>query len=383
MGKVGRPGLSDAQKRQMWDRWRRGESIQQIADALGKHAGSIYWLAVSRGGFPPPERCRSSRVLGLVEREEISRGLAAGDSIRVIASRLERAPSTVSREIARHGGRERYRAGSADERAWANALRPKACLLQQNPALRELVAEKLEQDWSPEQISGWLARTFPDDRACQVSHETIYKSLFVQTRGVLKKVLLRHLRRGRMVRRNKRSLGRGPRWYGIPGAVSIHHRPTEVDDRTTAGHWEGDLITGCRDSHVATLVERHSRFVVLAQIKNKHTDTVVNAIIRQLRHLPSGLRQSLTWDRGQELAAHTRLTTATAMSVYFCDPSSPWQRGTNENTNGLLRQYLPKGADFTHLTQSDLDHIATKLNNRPRKTLNYVTPSDILKALLR
>jgi IS30 family transposase len=380
MARMGRPGLTSAQKKDLWRRWKEGESLSEIGRALGKHAGSIHGVVKASGGIVPAARTRSPRTLSLTEREEISRGLAHGASMRRIAARLGRAPSTVSREIARHGGPMRYRAVHADDRAWRNAKRPRPCLLATNLRLQALVAEKLQQDWSPQQISGWLVHTYPDDDTLRVSPETIYRSLFVQARGVLKKELVAHLRRVRMMRSSKNATRQGQGRGGIVDAVSIRDRPAEAEDRAVPGHWEGDLIRGSRNSHVATLVERHSRYVLLVKVDGKDTDTVVAALTRQVAHLPDQLRRSLTWDRGMELAAHKRFTLATDVKVYFADPRSPWQRGSNENTNGLLRQYLPKGTDLSAHSQEHLDGIALKLNTRPRKTLGYVTPAARLEA---
>jgi IS30 family transposase len=375
MAQMGRPGLTSAQKKELWRRWKEGESLSEIGRALGRHAGSIHGVVKANGGIVPATRTRSARTLSLVEREEISRELAGGRSMRRIASGLGRAPSTVSREIARHGGRTRYRAVHADDRAWRNAKRPKPCLLATNPRLRMLVAEKLQQDWSPGQISGWLVGTHPDDDTLRVSPETIYRSLFIQARGVLKKELVAHLRRVRTMRSSKHASRTGQGRGGIVDAVSIRERPAEAEDRAVPGHWEGDLIRGSRNTHIATLVERHSRFVLLIKVEGKDTDSVVGALTRQVAHLPEELMRSLTWDRGMELAAHKRFTLATDAQVYFADPRSPWQRGSNENTNGLLRQYLPKGTDLSVHSQEYLDGIALKLNTRPRKTLDYATPA--------
>jgi IS30 family transposase len=380
MARMGRPGLTSAQKKDLWRRWKEGESLSEIGRALGKHAGSIHGVVKASGGIVPAARTRSPRTLSLTEREEISRGLAHGASMRRIAARLGRAPSTVSREIARHGGPMRYRAVHADDRAWRDAKRPRPCLLATNLRLQALVAEKLQQDWSPQQISGWLVHTYPDDDTLRVSPETIHRSLFVQARGVLKKELVAHLRRVRMMRSSKNATRQGQGRGGIVDAVSIRDRPAEAEDRAVPGHWEGDLIRGSRNSHVATLVERHSRYVLLVKVDGKDTDTVVAALTRQVAHLPDQLRRSLTWDRGMELAAHKRFTLATDVKVYFADPRSPWQRGSNENTNGLLRQYLPKGTDLSAHSQEHLDGIALKLNTRPRKTLGYVTPAARLEA---
>jgi transposase, IS30 family len=375
MAQRGRPGLSPEQKRELWSRWKAGESLSEIGRALGKQAGSIHGVVASNGGYVPAVRRRSPRVLTITEREEISRGLAEGASLRRIAGRLHRAPSSISREVRRHGGRHRYRAARAEERAWDRARRPKPCKLAAVPRLRELVAGKLADDWSPEQISGWLARTYPGEHALQVSTETIYRSLFVQARGVLRKELTAHLRTRRTMRRSRQATRSGQGRGGIVDAVSIRERPAEASDRAVPGHWEGDLLAGSANTHIATLVERQSRYVMLVKVDGKDTTTVVDALTAQVRTLPAKLQASLTWDRGMELADHRRFTVATDVVVYFCDPRSPWQRGTNENTNGLLRQYFPRQTDLSVHSQADLDAVAARLNTRPRKTLHYETPA--------
>jgi IS30 family transposase len=372
--------LSAAQRADMWNRWKAGQSLNAIGRALGKDKQVIHFLLARRGGIAPPVRRRSRRALTLAEREDISRGIASGCSMRVIAKGLKRAVSTVSREVARHGGRPLYRANEADQQAWESALRPKTCLLATHTKLRELVASKLMQDWSPEQISGWLKQSYPDDESLRVSHETIYRTLFLQARGALKQELVRHLRSKRRIRRSRHARKSGHRMGQIVDAVSIRERPAEVEDRAIPGHWEGDLLRGTRNSHVATLVERHSRFCMLVKVSGRDTATVVAALSRQVRELPATLRRSLTWDRGLEMAQHKSFTMATDVQVYFCDPQSPWQRGSNENTNGLLRQYLPKTADLSCYSQSELDEIALRLNQRPRKTLGFQTPADRLQA---
>ena len=380
MAQMGRPGLSAAQKAELWQRWKQGQSLSEIGRALGKHAGSIHGVVSSNGGFMPPIRRRSRWALTLAEREEISRGLAMGGSIRQLAAKLGRAPSTISREIHRHGGAHRYRASEADTRAWDRARRPKRCRLATQPSLQRLVARKLILDWSPEQIAGWLKRTFPDQHTMRISHETIYRSLFIQARGVLKKELLGRLRSRRMMRRAQPASTAGqPRGQIVEG-VSIRDRPADVEDRAIPGHWEGDLITGAQNTHIATLVERQSRFTMLVKVPGKDTASVVTALSTQIQQLPSALRRSLTWDRGMELAQHKQLTRATKVQVYFCDPQSPWQRGTNENTNRLLRQYFPKGTTLSQYSQADLNRIAVRLNQRPRKTLGFQTPAAILEA---
>ncbi|MDR4469652.1 MAG: IS30 family transposase [Nitrospira sp.] len=377
---MGRPGLSAAQKADLWQRWKQGQSLSEIGRALGKHAGSIHGVVSSNGGFIPTGRRRAHWALTLAEREEISRGLAAARSIRHIAASLGRAPSTVSREIIRCGGAHAYRAAEADAQTWARTRRPKACRLASSPTLQRIVASKLLLEWSPEQIAGWLKQAFPDQSTMRISHETIYRSLFIQARGVLKKELLGHLRSRRRMRRAQHASTSGqPRGQIIDG-VSIRHRPAEAEDRAIPGHWEGDLIAGSKNTHIATLVERQSRFTMLVQVPGKDTTSVVTALSTQIRRLPSALRRSLTWDRGMELAQHKRFTVDTSVQVYFCDPQSPWQRGTNENTNRLLRQYFPKGTDLSCYSQTDLNRVALRLNQRPRKTLGFQTPAAILEA---
>jgi IS30 family transposase len=328
------------------------------------------------GGIRPPEKRRSRLALSLAEREEISRGVVAGQSLRSIAESLGRAPSTVSREINRNGGRRYYRASQADEAARERASRPKPCKLAENPALSRIVAEKLQLQWSPRQIAGWLKYTYPDDENYQVSHETIYRTLFIQARGALKKELLGQLRRTRAMRRSRHHTQKTEDHGRITGTVSISERPASVEDRAVPGHWEGDLIFGSNNSQIATLVERHTRYVMLARVNGKDSETVINALIKQAHKLPRELYKSLTWDRGSEMADHKRFTLATDIKVYFCDPQSPWQRGSNENTNGLLRQYFPKGMDLSSVHQNRLNAVARRLNERPRETLNFRTPAE-------
>jgi IS30 family transposase len=361
---------------EIWPRWTAGHSMSDIARALGLRASGVYASIARTGGFAPRPRRRAARALTVAEREDISRGLAAGDSFRQLARQLGRPPSTVSREVGRHGGRTGYRATVADQAAWARSRRPKRCRLACCGPLRRVVVTKLRQDWSPDQIAAWLRRTYPDNPAMHVSHETIYRTLFVQARGVLKRDLLAHLRQGRRMRRPKPA-GRSRRGQ-ILEAVSIRERPPTADDRAVPGHWEGDLLAGAQHSHIATLVERSSRLVVLVRLAHgKDSRHVVRALARRVRTLPQGLMTSLTWDRGTELAAHKTFTVATDVRVYFCDPHSPWQRGSNENTNGLLRQYLPDGTDLSTVSQAQLNRIARRLNTRPRKTLGYRTPATV------
>jgi IS30 family transposase len=367
-----RRGFSTAEKTEMWDRWQRGESLKAIGRAFGKPSSSVYFQVSPYGGIRPLPRRRSRLALTLSEREEISRGIVARRSIRSLARILGRAPSTVSREVCRNGGRDRYRASRADDQAWVRARRPKRCKLALRPWLRQAVARKLGLNWSPEQIAGWLKRAHPGAEACQVSHETIYRSLYVQARGVLKKELLLHLRSKRTMRRSKHATGKGDGRGQIKDLISISERPASVADRAVPGHWEGDLLSGPKNSYIVTLVERHTRYVMLAKVADKSTRTVVSALIKQAKKLPTELYKSLTWDRGKELMDHRRFSLATDIDVYFCDPRSPWQRGSNENTNGLLRQYFPKGTDLSVYTQAHLNKVARQLNERPRKTLGFL-----------
>jgi IS30 family transposase len=370
--------LSLAQKTEIWKRWKAGESLHEIGRAFDKPHTTIHQLLLPRGGIAPAVRRRSRLALTLAEREDISRGIASGWSMREIARRLDRAASTVSREIRRHGRRPAYRAHEADCQAWGWALRPKYCLLAMNRDLRDIVASKLILDWSPEQISGWLKNRYPDNPSMQVSHETIYRSLFIQARGVLKKELIDYLRSKRRIRRSRHPSVHG---HGrIIDAISIRERPAEAEDRAVPGHWEGDLLSGGKNSYIATLVERHSRFLMLIKLPGKDTAAVVAALSKHVRRLPATLRRSLTWDRGLEMAKHKEFTVATDVQVYFCDPQSPWQRGTNENTNLLLRQYFPRGTDLSVHSQAHLDQIALRLNQRPRKTLGFQTPASKLQA---
>lgn len=364
------------QRSEIWDRWQRGESMSYIGRGFERDSSSIYPLLSRTGGIRPPERRRSRLSLTLVEREEISRGLESRLSLRYIARQLQRSASTISREVRRNGGVDHYRAVQSDLAAWNRAHRPKVCKLACNRPLCRTISEKLQMNWSPEQIAGWLKREYPQEDHNRVSHETIYRSLFVQARGVLKKELMQYLRSKRTIRRSRYASLKRDGLGQIKDAVSIRERPASVKDRAVPGHWEGDLIVGSRNSYIATLVERHSRYVMLVKVANKDTESVVSALIKQSQKLPRELYRSLTWDRGKELADHKRFTMTTDIAVYFCDPQSPWQRGTNENTNRLLRQYLPRGTDLAVHTQASLNQIARQLNKRPRKTLQFETPAD-------
>ena len=368
--------FTDKQKADIWTRWERGESMRSIGRLFDRNSSSIYPLLSRTGGIRPPERTRSRLALTLADREEISRSLNIGASLRSIAKTLKRAPSTISREIRRNGGLVSYRAAASDTAAWDRARRPKLCKLACNRRLSHTVSDKLQKKWSPQQIAGWLKREYPGDNSNHVSHETIYRSLFVQARGALKKELLTHLRTTRTIRRSRHATLKGNKLGQIKDAVSIRERPAEVEDRAVPGHWEGDLIAGTNKSFIATLVERHSRYVMLVKVPNKETATVVNALIKHSKKLPRELYKSLTWDRGKELADHKRFTLTTDIDVYFCDPQSPWQRGSNENTNRLLRQYFPKGTDLSTHSQAKLNAVARELNERPRQTLDFETPAE-------
>jgi IS30 family transposase len=376
MSRKRRIHYTETDKAVMWDRWQKGDSLEKIAQLFDRGHGSVARILRQTGGIRPPKRVRSGRTLSLAEREEISRGVVSGRSLRSIAASLNRAPSTISREINRNGDRQQYRANVADQAAWDRAHRPKTCKLTRNPALARIVASKLQLEWSPRQIAGWLKRTYPDDETYQVSHETIYRTLFIQARGALKKELLQHLRRTRRMRRSRHHTQKTADRGQLTDVVSIRERPAEAEDRAVPGHWEGDLLFGSKNSQIATLVERHSRYVLLARVTSKDTETVINALIKQAHKLPRELYKSLTWDRGKEMADHKRFTLDTDIQVYFCDPKSPWQRGSNENTNGLLRQYFPKGMDLSNVHQNRLNAVARRLNERPRETLNFETPAE-------
>ena len=377
------PRFSEAEVVEVWDRWQAGDAYRLIGRDQGRSAASIRAFVESWGGVRPEPRRRSPRHLSLLEREEISRGVAAGESLRMVASRIGRAPSTISRELARNGGRPDYRAHRADRAALRRAKRPKTSKLAENHELRAVVEEKLREWWSPQQVVLWLRRTYPDDQEMQVSHETIYLSLFVQGKGALRRELTECLRTGRAYRRPKTK--RAPSGKGqITNPVMISERPAEVEDRAVLGHWEGDLLMGRRQTAIGTLVERHTRYVMLFPLPDGNTaEAVRNQLAATVQRLPEHLWQSVTWDQGKEMAQHAQFKIDTGVDVYFCDPKSPWQRGSNENTNGLLRQYFPKGTDMSPLTQQDLDKAAHSLNGRPRQTLNGMTPSEKLAELLQ
>ena len=375
--------FTELEKAEVWDRWQGGEAMRSIARRLGRESSSVRTLIEDTGGVRPAPRRRSARCLSLPEREEISRGVAAGESLRDIAHRLGRAPSTVCRDVAGNGGRRNYRALGADRAAWRRARRPKTAKLAANTELRAVVEEKLTEWWSPQQISGWLGDTYPGAREMRVSHETIYLSLFVQGKGALRHELTRCLRTRRAIRRP--ATPRAPTGKGqIVDPVMISERPAEVEDRAVPGHWEGDLLMGKRMTAIGTLVERATRYAMLFPLPDGNTAASVRtALAETIQRLPEHLWLSLTWDQGKEMAQHAQFTVDTGVQVYFCDPKSPWQRGSNENTNGLLRQYFPKGTDMSLLTQADLDQAAHSLNNRPRQTLNWKAPSQKLAEVLQ
>lgn len=368
---------TETQKALMWERWKQGATLHEIGKLFDRPHTSIQRIIAETGGFRPAQRFRGSKALTLAEREEISRALVRSESMRSIARRLGRAPSTISREIQRNGGRDDYRASQADQATWDRARRPKVCKLRENRRLARIVAEKLRMFWSPEQIAGWLKHTYPCDESHHVSHETIYRSLFIQARGALKKELLEHLRRTRGMRRSRHYTQKTAIHGKIVDAISISERPASIEDRAVPGHWEGDLVFGSGNSQIATLVERHTRYLMLIKLEGKDSQTVVNALIKNARKLPQELYKSLTWDRGTEMHAHKQFTMATDIQVFFCDPQSPWQRGSNENTNGLLRQYMPKGINLAGYSQAQLNAIARQLNQRPRKTLGFHTPAEM------
>jgi IS30 family transposase len=371
--------ISEPAKARLWELRLLGATLARIAGELGVSIPGVHRIIAQRGGVAPRPRCGSARALQADQREAISRGLCAQNSLRAIARQIGCSPSTVSREVARNGGRQAYRAIRAGQRASDRARRPKRCKLSEEPQLRIVVADKLVERWAPEQISRWLKLEFAGNTAMQISHETIYRCLFIQARGTLKKELVSHLRSGRKMRQSKKAVRTST---AIPNAISIRERPAEVEDRAVPGHWEGDLIVGSNGSHILTLVERHTRYVMLGALENKQTDTVVHTLTRLIKRLPTELRRTLTWDRGSEMAHHERFTVQTSVQVFFCDPHSPWQRGSNENTNGLLRQYFPKSTDLSIHSQATLDKVARQLNGRPRETLGWLNPAQKLDMVL-
>jgi len=374
--------LSHEQSKDLWQRWRRGECMAEIVRALAVSRAPVERVLVAAGGIEPRARRRSRRALSLEDRELISRGLAGDRTMSAIAKELGRPRSTVTREVNRNGGTERYRACEADRCAWERARRPKISRLAARPRLCRLVAERLSRRWSPKQISRSLEREFPQDDNLRVSAETIYRTLYIQSRGALKKELIENLRRANRIRRPTKNRSHGQRGQ-IQGAISISQRPAEAADRAVPGHWEGDLLAGSGNTYIGTLVERSSRYTLLMKLKGKDTKSVIAALERKIVALPRELQRSVTWDRGHEMADHLKFTVDTGVQIYFCDPQSPWQRGSNENTNGLLRQYFPKKTDLSVYSQSKLNAVALELNQRPRETLGWASPAEVLANTLR
>jgi IS30 family transposase len=375
--------LTETVKDAIWGVRAEGLSEAEIGRRLGLPKRTVSKYLERLGGIRPRARRRPERCLALAEREEISRGIARGESARDIGRTLGRSHTTISREINRCGGRRRYRAHAAEWAAWRRARRSRPTKLELCPELRELVIERLRQDHSPQQISGWLRLSYPDNDEMQVSHETIYRALYVQARGSLRRELTRHLRTRRQKRFARAHSGHGQGPGKIAGMVMISERPPEVSDRAVPGHWEGDLLIGTRSSAIATLVERQTRYCQLVALpEGTNAEPVCEALKASITTLPAQLRRSLTWDQGKEMAEHRRFSVETGVEVYFCDPRSPWQRGSNENTNGLLRQYFPKGKSLAGVTQADLDEVARKLNDRPRQTLGFRTPAEKLTELI-
>jgi IS30 family transposase len=376
-------GLSAVTKDAIWELRAQGLSDREIGRRLGLPRGSVSNHLARTGGIRPRAGRRPERCLSCEEREEVSRAIAGGQSARAIARALGRSHTTIAREINRCGGRRRYRAHTAEREAWRRSRRPRPTKLELCPELRRVVEERLQEDHSPEQIAGWLRVGYPDNEAMQVSHETIYRALYVQARGTLKRELTRHLRRGRSRRYARSQSSKGQGQGKLTGMVMISERPAEVEDRAVPGHWEGDLLMGGRTSAIATLVERQTRYCQLVALPDgSGAVEVCEALEQSITTLPAQLRRSLTWDQGSEMSEHRRFSVESGVEVYFCDPQSPWQRGSNENTNGLLRQYFPKGTSLAGIDQERLDEVAEKLNRRPRKTLGFATPADKLAELI-
>lgn len=371
---------TEEEKELVFDLWKQGAGFSDISRVINAKPGSIFSILRDSGGLKPDKRNRSIHHLTLEEREEIRAGLSAKMSIRTIAGQLNRAPSTISREISRNRGRRWYKAVDADRRAWRMAERPKPCVLASNPKLKKLVIQKLELKWSPEQITGWLRLHYPGQSKMHLSHETIYKTLYIRARKTLNHSLARHLRRSHKMRQSKRHSRSGDRGtINILNGMSIHQRPRGIENRRNIGHWEGDLVTGSKNTHIATLVDRKTRFTLILKLKGKDADSVNTALINAFVKLPAPMKRSLTWDRGMELAKHAEFTKMTGIPVFFCDPQSPWQRGTNENTNSLIRQYFPKKTCLAQHSQRKLNEVATQLNERPRKVLKFRTPKEMIE----
>lgn len=378
MAKIGRPGLPETERRRVWELWKQGHSFSEISKTVGVAPGSVFSILRPRGGIWFPEPTPPPGALSLAEREEISRGLAADKSIRTIAAELGRAASTISREIAKNNGPKRYRAIDANDRATRNRARPQRLKLQKNPVLTNYVSARLQRFWSPEQIAGRLRLDYPNNQRMHISHEAIYRTVYMhKVRKILPHNIHHCLRRNRPIRHGKHYSTRGQWRSQIKNARSIHDRPAEAEDRTVLGHWEGDLVIGSSSSQIATLVDRASRKVALVQLADRSAQHLTTALSQRRTQQPETNVKTLTWDRGMELADHQTITQATGVEVFFADPLSPWQRGTNENTNGLIRQYLPKKTNLSRYSQNELDQIAHDLNTRPRKCLGYRTPIEV------
>lgn len=368
------------EKELVFDLWKSGAGFSDIGRVLEAKPGSIFTILRELGGIRPGTRTRNQCHLTLEEREEIRAGLSAKKSIRTIAQTLNRAPSTISREVNRNRGRRWYKAVDADRRASRFAKRPKQCLLEKNPELKKIVIEKLRLKWSPEQISGWLKVSMSRRKSMQISYETIYKTLYVRSKKVIEHSVMQHLRRAHRMRHGKRHSRAGDRGtINIVNGLSIRCRSKNIDNRKSMGHWEGDLVTGSGNTHSATLVDRKTRFTYILKLAGKDAASVNNALIKVFSEMPTRMKQSLTWGRGMELAKHAEFTKSIGIPVYFCDPQSPWQRGTNENTNGLIRQYFPKKTCLDQHSQTRLNDVANQLNERPRKTLKFKTPKQMIE----
>jgi transposase, IS30 family len=363
----------------VFDLWKQGTGFSDIGRVLEAAPGTVFTALRESGGIKPNPRTRNSQHLTLEEREEIRVALSAKMSLRAIARMLNRSPSTISREVARNRGRRYYKAVDADNRSKRMAKRPKLGVLELNPELRQVVMEKLKLKWSPEQISGWLRVEYSRRKYMQVSHEAIYKSIYVRAKGVIHHSFTQHLRRSRPMRHSRHHRRSGNRSFtNIVNGLSIHERSKNIENRKSIGHWEGDLVSGTKNTHIATLVDRKSRFTIILKLAGKDAKSVHQALLATFKKMPEQYRKSLTWDRGMELAKHADLTKEIGLPVYFCDPQCPWQRGTNENTNSLIRQYFPKKTDLSPHTQERLNEVATQLNERPRKTLKFKTPSHMI-----
>ena len=372
--------FTQGEKDLVFDLWKQGAGFSDIGKVLEAAPGTVFTALRESGGIKPAPRKRNIQHLTAAEREEIRVALSAKMSLRAIARMLNRSPSTISREVARNRGRRYYKAIDANNRAKRMAKRPKSGVLELNPELRQIVISKLELKWSPEQISGWLSVEYSRRKRMRVSHETIYKSIYIRAKGIIHHSFSQYLRRSKPMRHSRYHRRSGDRSFtNIVNGVSIHDRSKTIENRKSVGHWEGDLVSGSKNTHIATLVDRKSRFTIILKLAGKDAESVHQALLSTFKKMPVQYRKSLTWDRGMELAKHADLTKEIGIPVYFCDPQCPWQRGTNENTNSLIRQYFPKKTDLSPHTQKRLNEVATELNERPRKTLKFKTPSHMIE----